>query len=84
MLTTVYDADKPKLERVDATSEDISGIGSCIHQIKFGKNTDGTFAVWIDRARQFEGVGVGEIDICGGYGENHAAKVIDVMIIQGK
>ena len=54
LLTAVHDTNEPKLERVDTTSENISGVGSCIHQIKFGQNADGTFAVWINRAREFE------------------------------
>src|SRR5260370_21161011 len=71
LLAAVQDTDEPKLERVDAASENVSGVGSCIHEIKFSQNANGAFALWINRAGEFERVRVSEIDICGGYSKNH-------------
>jgi len=82
LLTAVHDTDEPKLERVDAASENVSSVRSCIHQIKFGQNADGSFALWVDRTSEFERVGVGEIDICGRYGKNHTVKEVGIMTVK--
>ena len=81
LLTAVHDTDEPKLERVDAASENISSVRSCIHQIEFGQNADGSFALWVDQTSEFERVGVGEIDICR-YGKNHAVGEVGIRTVK--
>ena len=82
LLTAIHDTDESKLERVDAASENVSSVRSCIHQIKFGQYADGSFALWIDRASEFERVRVGEIDIRSGYGKNHTAGDNKIMTVK--
>ena len=82
LLTAVHDTDESKLERVDAASENVSSVRSCIHQIKLGQNADGSFALWIDRTSEFERVGVGEIDIRGRYGKNHTVGDNEIMTVK--
>ena len=82
LLTAVHDTDESKLERIDAASENVSSVRSCIHQIKFGQNADGSFALWIDRTSEFERIGVGEIDIRSRYSKNNAVGDIEIMTLK--
>lgn len=64
LLTSVNDTDEAKFERVSTASKDIEGIGSGVHQVKLGEDTESSQSPRIDRASEFERVRVGEIDIC--------------------
>lgn len=75
LLTSVYDADETEFEGVHATGEDVQGVGASIHEVEFGKDTDGALALGIDRTCELEGIRVGEIDIGGRHGQNHTTKL---------
>lgn len=72
MLGAVNDANETKLERVDATVENIESVCAGIHQIELCENADSSSALWIDRAGKFKGVRVSEVNISGRDGENDA------------
>jgi hypothetical protein len=74
LLAPVDEADETEFERVDASGEDVERVGAGVHEIEFGEDADGASALWIDGACEFEGFGVGEVDVGGGDGENDATR----------
>jgi hypothetical protein len=73
-LTPVHNADEPKLELIHTSGEDVEGVGPCVHQIEFGEDTDCSTALRVDRAGEFKGFGVGEVDVGPGDSEDNALK----------
>lgn len=71
-LGAVDDADEAELERVDAAGEDVEGVGAGVHEVELGEDADGAPALGVDGAGELEGFGIGEVDVCGGDGEDHA------------
>lgn len=71
-LRTVHDADEAQFERIHTSREYVKRVRASIHQVQLGEDADRPPALWIDGSREIEGVGVGEVYVCGGDRENDA------------
>jgi hypothetical protein len=71
-LRTVHNADKAQFERIHASREHVKRVRPSIHQVQLGEDADCPPALWVDGPRELEGVGVGEVYVCGGDRENDA------------
>ena len=69
-LRTVHDADEAQFERVHASREHLKRVRASIHQVQLAEDADCPPALWVDGSRELEGVGVGEIYVCGGDRKN--------------
>ena len=69
-LRTVHDADEAQFERIHASREHVKRVRASIHQVQLGEDADCPPALWVDGSRKLEGLGVGEVHICGGDREN--------------
>lgn len=69
-LRTVHDADEAQFEWVHASREHLKCVCTSIHQVQLGKDADCPPALWVNGSRELEGVGVGEVYVCGGDREN--------------
>lgn len=78
-MRSVHDADETKFEWVDTSGKDIERVGSVIHEIDLGEDTDGAAAQGVDMAGEFEGLRVDNIDICRGNGENNTVRLCDIL-----
>jgi len=74
-LRAVHDADEAQLERVHAPREHVERVRARVHQVELRQDTDCPAALGVDGPRELERVRVGEVDVCGGDGENDAACV---------
>jgi len=64
LLTPVHDTDEPEFERVRPSGQDIVSVCSRIHEVKLGKDSDGSTALWVYRPSELERFRVCEVDIC--------------------
>jgi hypothetical protein len=69
-LRMVHDADEAQFERINASREHVKRVRASIHQVQLGEDADCPPALWVDGSRELEGLGVGEVHICGGDREN--------------
>jgi hypothetical protein len=72
MLRSVDDTNEAKLERVHTAGQDVHGVCSMVHEIQLCEDTNRPLARGVDMASQLQSLGVYEIDVCGGDGEDDA------------
>lgn len=73
LLRSIDDSDEAEFERVDSTGEDIGSVGSSVHEIELGEDSDGSKASRINGTSELEGIRVGEVDVGWRDGEDDAA-----------
>ena len=54
LLAPVDDTDESELEWVDASGEDIKGVGASVHEVEFGENAYGPSTLRVNTAGEFE------------------------------
>src|SRR6266702_3369613 len=72
LLRAVHDADEAELERVYPPREHVERVRACVHQVELRQDADRSPALGVDGPRELQGLGVGEVDVCGGDGEDDA------------
>ena len=55
LLAPVDDTNESEFERVNASSEDIKGVGASVHEVEFGENAYGSSTLRVNTAGEFEG-----------------------------
>lgn len=55
-LTSVDNTDEPKLQRVSSPRKDIQSIRSCVHEIQFCQNSDGTLCLRVNLTSELKTV----------------------------
>jgi len=78
-LTAANYTDVAELERDGIASENIVGIGTTVHQIELGDNTDGALAAGIYVTSKLDGIACGKIDVTGSNGEDDSVGLSDVL-----
>lgn len=78
-LTTVDDGDVTQTQRDNPSSENIHNVGSLIHQIDLTQDTDGALSLGVYLARQLQTVGVGQILVGRGHGQDDSVGLADVL-----
>lgn len=63
LLTPVDDSNESQLERIRSAGQDLESIGTGVHEIELGKNTDGSQATRIDCPSQFQGIRIRDVDV---------------------
>ena len=76
LLAAVHATDEAEFEGVDTASKDVESVSACIHQVEFGQDSDCAAALRIDCTREFEGIGVSEVDVGRRDCENYAALIV--------
>ena len=79
LLAAVYTPNEAEFEGIDTSSEDIESVSTCIHQVQFGQDTNGATSLRIYCTCKFEGIGVGEVNVGGGYGQNDAVVIFIIL-----
>lgn len=79
LLRAVDNTNKAELQRVDSTREDVEGVGSMIHQINLGQDTDGPSAERVYMASKLESFRIDNVDIGGGNGKDNTVGLGDVF-----
>lgn len=72
LLAPVDDTDEPELERVRPPCQDLKRVRAGVHEVELGEHADRPQASRIDGACELERVRVGDVDVRGRDGENHA------------
>ena len=54
LLASVDDTNESKLEGVNTSGEDVKGVGTGVHEVKFGENAYGSSALRVNSAGKFE------------------------------
>lgn len=79
LLRTVYESNESELQWVHSSSQDVQRVRSVVHEIEFRQDTNCSPPHRIDLASELERLGVDEIDVGGGYGEDDAVGLRDVL-----
>jgi hypothetical protein len=79
VLRSVDDTNEAKLEGVYAAGQNIHSICSMVHEIQLCEDTNSSLARGVDMASQLQSLGVYEIDVCGGDGENDTVRLRNVF-----
>lgn len=79
LLRAVDNANESQLQGIDAARENIESVGTMIHQVNFGQDADSTSAERINMTGKFEGLGVDQIHVGRGHGENDAVGLRDIF-----
>ena len=56
LLRATFYAIVPEVEGVNLSLERIQGIGTLVHQINLGNNTDSTLTVWVNFSSHLQGI----------------------------
>lgn len=56
LLAPVDDTNESELERVNASSEDVKGVGASVHEVEFGEDAYGSSTLRVNAASKFEGI----------------------------
>jgi hypothetical protein len=70
LLAPVDHADKAQLEGVCPPGEHVERVGPGVHEVEFREHAERAETAWVYAARELQGVGVGEVDVGGGYSED--------------
>jgi hypothetical protein len=79
LLGAVHNTNEAKLEGVNAARENVECIGTMVHKINLGQNTNCASTEGIDMAGKFESFGVDEIDVGWGDSEDNTVRLGDVF-----
>ena len=78
LLAPVHHTDVSEPQRDNFASDARDGVGAAVHDVELGDDADGPFAHGIHELGQCECVGVGEVGVGGGDGEDEARFAFDV------
>ena len=56
LLRAAFHTIVTEIEWVDFPLEKVQGIGTLVHQINLGNNTDGTLPIWVDFPSHLQGI----------------------------
>jgi hypothetical protein len=79
LLRSIDDTDETELKRVYASREDVHGIGSVVHEIQLGENTDCPPAHRVDMAGQLQSFRVDKINVRGRDSEDYTVRLGNVF-----
>jgi len=54
LLTPIHDADEPEFERICPSGQDIVSICPRVHEVKLGKDSDGSATLGVDRPSKLQ------------------------------
>ena len=85
LLAAVDHTDEAEFEGVHAPRKDVQRVRASVHDIKLSKHANGTPPLRVDGARELEGVGVGEVSVGGGDGEDYTrvGRYVSVLLGEG-
>jgi hypothetical protein len=78
-LRSVDDGNVTETKRDNATGENVDDVRSLVHQIDLRKDTDGSETLRVDLTSELETVGVGQIGVGSGDGENDRVGLLNEL-----
>mmetsp|Transcript_65494 Transcript_65494/g.109896 ORF Transcript_65494/g.109896 Transcript_65494/m.109896 type:complete len:722 (+) Transcript_65494:87-2252(+) len=79
LLPAVDHADVPALQGHHFAHQDVHRVRALVHQVQLREDADGPVARRVDFAGDGQGVGVGQVVVGGGHGEDDAVLLRDVL-----